>query len=383
MYNEYFYTSAREVPNPIAPGVKGKLKPVTSRLRKSKNFWKLDRSLDDYIDRTKLVRPGPKSLLRKMLNLRSNEDSNEVKVTVNGLSKFLSVNVKTIRDWLKRLENAGFICYQGQDLDPHRNYPKKIYIFPVTFPGFDASTVFIQKGAKAKFKRREAGVTPEPRKQRLFKRAKDKRPRLARFALNTTCPVSEDLRDCPPLINQRETQTSREDTNVSSRRSLVSETCSATPTHVTERSASKRIMIMDLMPDVKSLLIAYLRENGNKGKINWVSNFIEQEVNANATIQTAEDVDSFMRDLEIVIPLFVANHHRGKKSLSLLFHFLRDYIAEYVGDSSVGSEWFERFRWLGVYREFNARNKFFREFPFCREPDDWYTPFPATGVNRY
>jgi hypothetical protein len=145
MYNEYFYTSAREVPNPMVQRTKAKVKPVTSRLRKSKNFWKLDRSLDDYIDRTKLIKSGPKSLLRKLLNLRSNEDSNEVKVTVNGLSKLLSVNVKTVRDWLKRLENAGFIYYQGQDLDPHRNYPKKKYAFPLTFPGFVADR-FHSKG---------------------------------------------------------------------------------------------------------------------------------------------------------------------------------------------------------------------------------------------
>src|SRR5687768_8547005 len=139
MYSiDYSITTAREVPNPLKR-TKARVKPLTSRLRKSKNFWKLDRSLDDYIDRTDQIKCGPKRLLKKLLLLRSWEDANEVKVTVNGLSKLMNVNVKTIRSWLKTLESAEFIYSQGNAWDKGCNYPKKKYIFPVTFPGFDSA----------------------------------------------------------------------------------------------------------------------------------------------------------------------------------------------------------------------------------------------------
>lgn len=158
-------TTAREVPNPLQR-TKSKAKPLTSRLRKSKNFWKVDRSMDDYIDRTDLIKCGPKRLLRKLLLLRPREDANEIKVTANGLSKLMNVNVKTIRSWLKSLEKAGFIYPQGNAWDKGCNYPKKKYIFPTTFPGFDLASVFVQKGAKAKYKKRMADPVKAKAKQR-------------------------------------------------------------------------------------------------------------------------------------------------------------------------------------------------------------------------
>src|SRR5688572_14194396 len=129
-----------------------KAKPLTSRLRKSKNFWKEDRSLDDYIDRNEQLKAGEKLLLKKLLKLRTNEDSNEVIVTKSGLAKLLNVNIKTIRDWINKLIQKGFLFDQGEVWNPHINYPRHKYSFPDTFPGFDSATVFIRRGAKAKYK---------------------------------------------------------------------------------------------------------------------------------------------------------------------------------------------------------------------------------------
>ena len=118
--------------------------PLTARLSASLNFWKEDRNLDDYIDRSKLIQHGPEMLLRKMLKLRATESSNEVKVTVSGLSTLLAVNIKTIRLWLKKLVDAGFIIPQVNVWDFRCNFPKKKYKFPATFPGFDPGAIMLQ-----------------------------------------------------------------------------------------------------------------------------------------------------------------------------------------------------------------------------------------------
>ena len=359
------------MPNPMA-ATKAKVKPVTSRLAKSKNFWKLDRSLDDYIDRTSLIKSGPKRLLRKLLLLRGREDANEVKVTVSGLRTLLSVNIKTIRVWLKSLEQAGFIYYQGEVWDAHCNYPKKKYVFPVTFPGFDSATVFIQKGAKAKYKQRMADPV----------KAKVKRKKVARLSAPKTCPVKDGLPDCSPLINQRETQTLKEDTNVSSFKSLVGETSSAAP-----RTFSMRLFhrshakVLSYSPTLKALINNYLRSKGQSGKLQWVSNFIEQECRANCTLETRYDKAGLARDLEQVLPLFIADRRRSSHRLGALFRFLREYIAEYIGDTVLNNEWHNEFRYQAAWRDFNDRKRFFREFPFCKEPEE--PVYPPAGVNRY
>jgi hypothetical protein len=372
MYREYFQTSAREVPNPMARTKAKKAKVVTARLAKTKNFWKVDRELDDYIDRTKLIKCGPKRLLKKLLTLRRREDSNEVQITVAGLSKLMAVNIKTIRTWFKSLEEAGFVFFQGNAWDPHRNYPKKKYAFPDTFPGFDSATVFIQKGAKAKYKRRMADPV----------KAKAKAKKVARLTAQNTCPANAGFIDCSPLINQRETQNSLEDTNVSSKEILETEAHSAAPDAPSVWTSKQPKRILDLIPEIKSLLTGYLRENGHKGKIDWVSNFIAKEIRSNHTFSCEQDIQGLLRDLEIVIPLFIANKPpRANKTLAMLFRFLREYIAEYVADSCVDSEWLNNFMYLGAWREFEDRKRFFREFPFCRQPDDSYDPM--TGVNRY
>jgi hypothetical protein len=93
-----------------------------------------------------------------------------------------------------------------------------------------------------------------------------------------------------------------------------------------------------------------LRENGHKGKLQWVSNFIEKEICANSNFlfrgldeigispeaqELIREIDriSFARDLNHVLPLLMANRSKPKHCLTLLFRFLRDYIAEYCPDS--------------------------------------------------
>src|SRR5207253_1589517 len=123
-----------------------------------------------------------------------------------------------------------------------RNYPKKKYWFPVTFPGFDAATVFIQKGAKAKFKRRMADPV----------KVKAKAKKVARLIAQNTRPLSNSLIDCFPLINQRETQTSLRDTNVSPKESFATKTHPATPPAFVVKKAQKETPLLDLVPELKS-----------------------------------------------------------------------------------------------------------------------------------
>jgi hypothetical protein len=143
-------------------------------------------------------------------------------------------------------------------------------------------------------------------------------------------------------------------------------------------------------------LVAYLRENGHQGKIQWVSNFIEQEIKANKTFRfygfdkqgvspelqhKLHQLDrmSLARDLSYVVPLLIANRAQAKHRLTLLFRFLRDYIAEYCPDSYWRSREFNQFRYEAIWKEYEDRKKFFREFPFC-EPPEVFDPI-RTGVN--
>jgi hypothetical protein len=296
----------------------------------------------------------------------------------------MNVNVKTIRSWLKSLEKAEFIYSQGNAWDRGCNYPKKKYIFPVTFPGFDSATVFIQKGAKAKYKKRMADPV----------KSKAKVKKAARLARKNTCPVASELIDCPSFINERETQNSKEDTKVSSSEILVNCPASAQPTPASCKSIEAK-HVLDYAPELKDLLIAYLREHGHRGKIQWVSNFIEQEIRANKTFRfnsglngyspdeqhLIHDVDrlGLARSLEYVIPLLMANRAPSKRRLTLLFRFLREYIAEYCADSYWRSPEFNQFRYEALWKEYKERKRFFREFPFC-EPPDVFDPI-TTGVN--
>src|SRR3954462_12185942 len=100
-------------------------KPLTARLRLSKNFHKEDRMLDDYLDRTKLLNNGEKRTIRKILKLRGREDANTVKITYSGLSKLLGVDIKTVRRCVKGLVTKGFIIYE-KDV----KVPEVSYVYP-------------------------------------------------------------------------------------------------------------------------------------------------------------------------------------------------------------------------------------------------------------
>jgi hypothetical protein len=155
---------------------------LTQRLPRSKNFWKEDRMLDDYIDRTTLLRANEKRTLKKLLKLRKREDGNVVKTTIAGLTVLLALNIKTMRRCLIGLEEKGFIKFQGEIWDKHCNYPKRLYAIADTFPGFDNSTIFIHKGAKAKFRNKQEKAA--------------KKGKASSFLPKFTCPKKPGLGDC-------------------------------------------------------------------------------------------------------------------------------------------------------------------------------------------
>lgn len=142
-------TELQSTENPSQAGGKPR-KLLTSRLQKSKNFWKTDRNRDDYLEQNKLLNGSEKRLLRKLLNLRKKDDDNEVKVTVAGLSKLLAVAENTARAALRGLWAKGFLIYQRDVVEDGCNFPRKVFAFPETFPGFDAKQVFIRRGDKQK-----------------------------------------------------------------------------------------------------------------------------------------------------------------------------------------------------------------------------------------
>lgn len=132
---------------------------------------------------------------------------------------------------------------------------------------------------------------------------------------------------------------------------------------------------MDCSAQLKSLLVTILAQAKASGKTPWVSNFIDQCVRENGSINTWADLHELADDLCFVIPQqFSAK--RGKTLLSL-FQFLREYIGNYVGRSTYRSS-----RYNPHYRSYEwecARQEFFRRYPIC-------LPHPITGretgVNR-
>src|SRR6185369_7755139 len=96
-----------------------------------------------------------KRLLRKLLTLRKRDDDNEVRVTIAGLSKLLSLNINTMRSALKDLCDKGFLFYERDVMEDGCNYPRKVFSFAETFPGFDGKKVFIRRGDKQKAKIRK------------------------------------------------------------------------------------------------------------------------------------------------------------------------------------------------------------------------------------
>ncbi len=389
MEKQIFYTDAVEAPLLRA---KAKVRPLTSRLRKSKNFWKVDRMLDDYIDRTSLLKSGPKRLLKKLLVLRSQEDDNQVKVTVSGLSVLLDVNVKTIRLWLKNLLDAEFLYPQGEIWDPHCNYPKKLFVFPVTFPGFDAAAVFIRKGARAKFKARLSA--PNQVKAKLRK--------VARLRAQSTCPVAAPLLDCSPPTSRRGTRNNKkeEDTKVSSpptpsflliptsKSGFAARQPVCRPNTFKEKRAGQGPelpippkppkSVVDLSPRLKGLLVTILAQAKCKGKIHWVSNFIDDCADENSTLRTREDLRELANDLCTVLPKQFEPYRVNV--LTSLFRFLRDYIENFTGYSFYRSSAYGMHMLSRSWRHDEAHQAFLKRYPSC--VPDRHTDEGRTGVNR-
>jgi hypothetical protein len=230
-------------------------------------------------------------------------------------------------------------------------------------------TVFIQKGAKAKFKKRMADPV----------KVKAKVKKVARLTGQNTRPVSHALIDCPPFINERETQTSLRDTNVSPKESFVTKTHSATPPAFIVKQPSNKVAILDLVPELKSLLVTVLAQNGCKGKIQWVSNFIEFTLQEASFVATARDRQDLAEGLLTTLPLyFIAVKARRRNMLTSLFAFLREYMGNFIPVDFYRSDEFNKWNMGPGYTQMDKKDEFFRKYPFCN-PEK---PSERTGVNR-
>jgi hypothetical protein len=339
-----------------------RVKPVTSRLRKSKNFWKEDRCLDDYIDRNKSLKSGEKLLLKKLIKLRTNEDSNVVKVTKSGLSKLLDVNIKTIRDWLRKLIRKGFLIDDGDVWDPHCNFPKHKYSFPVTFPGFDSATVFIQRNAKAKYAQK---MTP--------KRLASKQRKISSYLPKTTCPVVPRLLDCSnssPNVEEIETCNSFFQKEITLPSTAFAQKRPRETTSISRR-APKQKDVLNLLPGLTSLLQGVLTSMKVKGKMKHVSRYINRLLQENGRFKTREDLLDLADNLYQDITIGWIEEEIRRKSLSKLFRFLRLYIIPYCPRSFFRTEEYYA-AMVYNFQMLETEEEFFQEFPFCKRKGGWH-----------
>lgn len=354
------------------PRRKKQPKPLTARLRKSKNFWKEDRMLDDFIDRTKLIKIGPKTLLRKLLKLRSREDSNDVKVTVSGLSKLLAVDPKTIRRGLKALEQAGFIIPQQNIWDDHYNYAKKRYTFPLTFPGFDLSTVFIRRGAKMRHKAKQAQTSE------------------AAQASNSQCvsvrkitsPVLPGLIDCSSSTRTETCNSSSEE--IASQPTLKPAASRRADLFLKKRhepcltylmATGTPVNLFDFVPKLEAVLNAVLSQAGSRGQVDRIRRFIEQCCDESSFFKHPYDRICLAFELERDIADQFLSRIPTRNVLVHLFRFIRNYVMLYTPPSLQGDSWDQFLTEFG-YELREIREGFYREYARLDTEK-------RSGINRY
>ncbi len=321
--------------------------------------------LDDFIDRTDTLRTGEKLLIKKLLKLRSREDDNCVLITVSGLSRLLGVNVKTIRTWLKHLEQTGFIIYKGIHAVANLNFTLKKYEFPVSFPGFDLAAVFIKRGAKARYKKKSVKALKVVQKRAKARAAK----------VESTCPICPPLLDCFSACNSSSSYSEEEITDA---RSAKPEASAPRASSISSETNSEIQTIIELNDGLKSLLRKILSQAGSKAKREFirVSRFIERCCDENSTINTRNDRIELAYDLEKDLTLQFLPLGRKRRLLMVLFRFLDQYIANFCAASQ---PWQVRFHEKNVLESFASRGEqmeaFQREYPRCD-----YEGY--TGINR-
>lgn len=301
-------------------GRPAQVKTLTSRLRKSKNFHKHDRNLDDYIDRNPCLRSTDKLVLKKLLNLRGRDDSNQVKTTHSGLGKLLDLDRRTIATSLRKLVAEGFLIYEKDAFEPGCNYQKKFYRFPDTFPGFNPSQVFTRRGDAKKAKLRE-----EDRERR----AKAGRTQKARFVKDAASPVmsNEAKSTCTNgagLLDRAFNKVVRKNTSYSYSPDFVAfpsprlaapnaekaasceegnktETSSVSYPSLDaagEEESQSLPSIVSLQPQFRPLILSVLSQVRKREHIRKIVGFIDYLAGQNPEIATVEDRRRLARDLE-------------------------------------------------------------------------------------
>jgi predicted transcriptional regulator len=117
-------------------GVRNRTKQNKYPTQKQINQTNNKISLEEYIERTNLLKSNDKQVFHKLMRLQD-QDSKEIKTTVKWLATSLSLNRRTVYKAVINLINKGFLIYEKSILEHGLNYHKRIFRFPDAFPGFD------------------------------------------------------------------------------------------------------------------------------------------------------------------------------------------------------------------------------------------------------
>src|SRR4051812_39982500 len=129
MYYHFLMTSLLNETNQKQPN---QTKPAPAVDPNKKPSFKFDRTIDDFIDGSILLNPSDKLALRKLLKLREEQGTPQVKVTVSLLARLMGVNRISAKRTTDRLIKEGFLFYDKSVIDPGLNYHKRVYSFPAT-----------------------------------------------------------------------------------------------------------------------------------------------------------------------------------------------------------------------------------------------------------
>jgi len=290
-------------------------KSLTARLRLSKNFHKEDRSLDDYLDRTKLLNNGEKRTIRKMLKLRKREDDNTVKITYAGLTKLLGVDIKTVRRCVKSLVQKGFIIFEGDIQDPGCYYPKKLYSFPVTFPGFDLKTVFIKRGSKKRYNAAQQRRAGKARKS-------------TSFLPKGTPPIASLLVDCSKQQVVGTMNSSEEPTNVGSSSEIQKSGPGSTASPQSRVFPIKKPRSVPHFHHkvLHSLILDFIRSHKVKVPMLYLSRYFNKICDTCRQYQTIADREELADDMCDSFPQFAISTMSKRNLVAKLFDWIKESV---------------------------------------------------------
>jgi hypothetical protein len=268
--------------------------------------------------------------------LRTREDANTVKVTISGLKQLLGVDIKTIRRCLKALVTKGFIFYEKDVWDDGFNYPKKMYSFPTTFPGFDLKTIFVRKGAKQKF--------------RIASRNKAVgKGRCAFVVSKSTCPITTTLVDCPLKKRTCNLSEKGKDTNVSSPSpERITETPPPRTPSVGAGVSAKRTRFAGVNfhhDGLQALILDFLRSYKLERQVGYVSRFFNKRCDQLSQFKTLKDREEFAQELFDDFNEFYQSVGKRRNVLGHLFWYLQFYAENFCPSDFFNSpQYLEAFR---------------------------------------